>query len=215
MSVIFSDDEYGESGSNAFLDGAMQRGICVETEIAISSSEVSSDNETVAKAVKALLNSKTSVVVVFADEYTVLALFEELNRTSTTSKFVWIASDRWARATSVRNKFPEIAKEMFGFSLYTEHVEEFIDYFSHLNYSSNIRNSFFQRYPFLARYCDRYYVYLGSEPGSGSGSGSRPRFGYRWYCPEGVTDNPDYSHEEFVPFVIDAVYALHMVFRIF
>ena len=194
VGVIFSDNEYEKSGSDAFIGVAMEHSICIEFQIAISSSKMSGDHETIVRAVENLLNSKTFIVVIFADEDTVLALFEELNRTNSTSKFVWIASDEWASATSVRDMFPEIAKEMFGFRVYTEQVEEFTDYYSHINNNTNIRNPFFQLEIYRKHYCDVVFNETGSKA---------PYFN----CPEDLTDNPNYSHEEIVPFVIDAVYA--------
>ena len=111
VNMIFSDDEYGISGSNAFTDDATQHNICIDVKIGNPPSDVSGANETVVKAVKALLNSKASVVVVFADEYTVLALFEKLNETISKRKLLWIASDKWANSSLVHDRFPETTQE--------------------------------------------------------------------------------------------------------
>ena len=187
VNVIFDDNEYGESGSNAFVDAATELGICIDVKIGILLSEESGANETIVKAISKLLNSKASVVVVFSDEDTVLALFEELNRTGSMRELVWIASDRWASAASVRDRFPEIAKGMFGFQLHTEHVEEFADYFSQLTPSTNIRDWFFHTGIYSYLFCE----FEGSAID----------------CPEDLTEHPSYSQGDVVPFVIDAVYA--------
>ena len=188
VNVIFDDNEYGKSGSNAFVDAATERGICVDVKIGILLSEVSGANETIVKAISNLRNSKASVVVVFSNEDTVLSLFEELNNQTngTLPKLVWIASDRWASAASVRDRFPEIARGMFGFQLHTDHVEEFADYFSQLTPNTNIRDPFFR----MSIY---YYLFCDFE-----GSGID--------CPEDLTEDPSYSQGDVVPFVIDAVY---------
>ena len=186
VSVIFSDDyEYGQPGSNTFIDAAIKHSIYVDVKIGIPPLEASKNNfnKTIEKAVKTLLNSKASVVVVFADELTVLALFSELKKTNSTSKFVWIASDRWVNSVSVRNRFPEIAKGTLGFRLHTKHVEEFVDYFSQLTPWINIRNPFFRERIYLKTYC----TYVN-------------RRGY--YCPP----NALMSHRDTVPLVIEAVY---------
>ena len=182
VNVIFDENEYGESGSNAFVDAATERGICVDDEIGILPSEVTGANETIVKAISKLLNSKASVVVVFCDEDTVLALFEELNRTGSMRELVWIASDRWASAASVHDRFPEIAKGMFGFQLHTDHVEEFADYLSQLTPSTNIRNPFFNTWIYDLLFCN--------SDG----------------CPEDLTEHPNYLQGDVVPFVIDAAY---------
>ena len=117
----------------------------------------------------------------FADEGTVLALFEEINKVNRTQKFVWIASDKWANSHFVHEKFPEVAKQSFGFQLHAKHVKEFADYFSQLTPSTNIRDPFFPEYYEI--YCD------GSD------------------CPNGLANHPYYTQGDIVPYVIDAVYA--------
>ena len=182
VNVIFDENEYGDSGSNAFVDAATERSICVDVKIGILPSEVSGANETIVKAISKLLNSKASVVVVFSDKDTVLALFEELNRAGSMRELVWIVSDRWASAASVRDRFPETAKGMFGFQLHTEHVEEFANYLSQLTPSTNIRDPFFRTWIYDLLFCN--------SDG----------------CPEDLTEHPNYSQGDVVPFVIDAVY---------
>ena len=130
-----------------------------------------------------MLNSTASVVIVFADEGTVLALFEELNKVNSTQKFVWIASDKWANSHLVHEKFPKVAKQTFGFQLHTKHLKEFADYLSQLTPSTNIRDPFFPA----------YYVFYCDENGSN--------------CPNGLANHPYYTQGGNVPHVIDAVYA--------
>ena len=183
VSMIFNDNDYGYSASNAFIDVARQHNIYINAKIEIPPSG-SRFNKTIVKAaISTLLNSTVSVVIVFADEDTVLALFEELNKTNSTHKFVWIASDRWANSQLVHKKFPEIANRTFGFQLHTKHVKEFADYFSQLTSSRNVRDKFFPE----------YYKSFCIENGTD--------------CPNGVTSNSSYTQGDIVPFVIDAVYA--------
>ena len=191
VSVIFNDDEYGAPGSDAFIDRAMQHKICIDTRIDIpplEASEVNHEfNRSIEKAVTTLLNSVATVVIVFTDEPTVLALFEELSKTNGIRQFVWIASDRWANSSLVRNNFPEIAAGTFGFlPRHTAYVEEFDSYFSQLTPITNIRDPFFQMDIFDDVYCN--------SVGSG------------FDCPEDLTDDPSYSQKEVIPFIIDAVY---------
>ena len=208
VSVIFNDDEYGAPGSNAFIDRAMEQSVCIniEIEISLKASGVNF-NKFIKKSVRTLLNSKASVVVLFTDESTVLALFEELTKTNSTCEFVWIASDRWANLSLVCDSFPEIARGTFGFlPQHTECVKEFDNYFSQLNNFTNVRDPFFNDYIFYNKYCVRE-----SEHGYdyGSGSGYYYMYAYEDYyrCPNDLTDDPSYSQNEYVPFVIDAVYA--------
>ena len=186
VNIIFSDDEYGISGSNAFTDGATQHNICIDVKIGIPSSDVSGTNKTVVKAVKALLNSKASVVVVFTDEYTVLALFEKLNETISKRKLLWIASDKWTNSSLVYDRFPETTRGMIGFQLHTEHIDEFANYYSQLTPTTNVRDAFFRDIIYYVIYCDI------------EGSGID--------CPDDLTDVPNYSQANMITFVIDAVY---------
>ena len=185
VSVIFTDDyEYGDPGSDAFADSAMQHKICLDIKIGIAPlSDNDEFNKSVATAVSKLLSSKASVVVVYTDELTAWTLFNELNKTNSTRKFTWIASDRWANSDAVSLNFPEIANGTFGVRHHTEYVEEFADYFAQLTPYANIRNQFFLGY-FIA-YC-RANIY---------------------YCLDGLINHPDYSQGGHVPLIIDAVYA--------
>ena len=183
VSVIFNDNDYGVSASNTFINVAGQHNICLDAKIVIPPSETEFNKTVVKAAIKTLLNSTASAVIMFADEGTVLALFEELNKTNSTCKFVWIASDKWANSHSVYEKFPEVAKRTFGFQLRTKHVKEFDDYFSQLSPSTNIRDPFFPEY---------YESYCG-ENGTD--------------CPDGLTNHPYYTQGSDVSHVIDGVYA--------
>ena len=164
VSVIFNDDTYGNSGIDVFIDDAMQRNICLDKQIPIPSSEMSRINVNttmhIEKAVKTLLNSTASVVIVYTDEETVLALFQELNKVNSMHKFIWIASDKWANSRLVHDKFPEIANGTIGFQpQYTiKEVEEFADYFSQLIPSTNVRDPFFPEY--YESYCNEKWNQL-------------------------------------------------------
>ena len=191
VSVIFNDNDYGESASNAFIDGVMEHDICIDVKIGMPLLEESGANEAVKEAVKILMKSTASVVVAFTDNDTILALFEELYSTNSTRKFVWIASDKWASSNLIRDKFSEIARGMYGFQLHVDHVKEFGDYFSQLTPSTNIRNPFFHD----PQYNDIYNQIYCNFEGPGI------------YCPDDLTAEPSYSQGDMVPLVIDAVYA--------
>ena len=197
VSVLFNDNNFGDSASNAFIDAVMERGICVDANIGIPLLEESIANKTIKETVQSLIKSTASVVVAFTDNDTISALFEELYSINSTRKFVWIASDKWASSQLVRDKFPEIARGMYGFQLHVDHIREFNDYFAQLTPSTNIRNPFFNDSQYNGIY---YYLYCNIE-GSGSGSG------VEYYCPDDLTVEPGYSQGHNVPHVIDAVYA--------
>ena len=189
VSVIFSDNDYGISASDAFANGAIKHDICIDKKIDISSSKI---NETVREAAQTLLESTATVVVLFIDNDTAIStLFEEIinssNDKNSTRKFVWIFSNKWKRSQIVHNEFLNITIGIYSFQLYIEHVEEFDDYFSQLTNITNNRNPYFNVYW-------RHAIEIGSGC----------TFTSRYDCLE---DKPGYSLVETVPFVIDAVYA--------
>ena len=186
VNMIINDDVYGDSGYDAFVNGATERGICIENKIEIPGSGVGVDRTLrIKEAVETLHNSKASVVIVFTNEDTVMELFKELNKTDGASTFLWIASDKWASAASVYETFPEIAKGMFGFQLHAKPITDFNSYFSQLTPTTNKRNPYFQDY--YNSFC--YSNASGDD------------------CLNGLTENSNYSQETIVPLVIDAVYA--------
>jgi len=120
VSVIYSDNEYGVSVSNAFADSAMKYGICIDKKISTSLEA----NETVPEVVQTLLKATATVVVLFIDTDTALALFEELSKTKNTGKFVWIANDEWTGGLQVfQDKFPDVTRGIFDFQFTNDHVK--------------------------------------------------------------------------------------------
>ena len=193
VSVIFSNNDYGISASDAFANGAMKHDICIDKKIDISSSEI---NETVAEAAQTLLESTATVVVLFIDDNTAIsALFDELinssNNKNSIQKFVWIFSNEWKRSQIAHyNEFLNVTIGIYSFQLQIEHVKEFDDYFSQLTPITNKRNPYFNFY--------WKYVIEYEEPGSGC------TFTSRYDC---LKNKTGYSQVKTVPFVIDAVYA--------
>ena len=183
VSVIFNDDDYGSPGSNAFIDQAMERKICIDTKISVPplGDNYNEFSKGITKAAKRLLDSKASVVIVFTDALTAFTLFKELRNTNSTRKFMWIASDKWTNSYFIKESFPEIARGTIGFlPQLTKYVEEFNDYFSQLTPDTNNRDPFFNEFIFNIIFCDRVYYRVGPglesgsglEFGSGSGNGS-------------------------------------------
>ena len=215
VSVIFNENDYGISTTNAFADSAMKHNICIDKKIGISSSE---SNETVGEAAITLLKSSVKVVILFMDDATAISgLFEELSKNNSTRKFLWIFGNKWdsSQMQTIHYKFPEVIKGIYNFQIHTDHIKEFDDYFSQLTPSTNIRNPFYsdteRNEIYYHHYCTQSEAsgsgYESSDSGNeGSGSGyAEPVSIYD--CPDDVTAEFDYTQGQMVPFVIDAVYA--------
>ena len=167
--MIFSHNDYGISASNAFANSAMKHDICIDKKIDILSSKI---NKTVAKASQNLLESRTTVVVLFMDNDTAIsALFEELSKNNRIRKFGWISSDKWSslQLQKTHDEFLEITKGIFSFQFHTDHVKEFDDYFSHLTSSTNITDPFYHdpEYNII-----HHHLYYSEYEASGSGNES-------------------------------------------
>ena len=198
VSVVFSDNDCGISASNAFANNAMKYDICIDKKIDISSSEI---NETIGEAVQTLLESRATVVVLFTDNDTISALFEELSKNST-REFVWIFS---TSSQIVHDEFPNQKKGIYIFQPHVDHVKEFDEYFSRLTASTNIRNPYFHNSTYNRIY---YNIFCSLYVVEYEISGSENAISYDTYeCPNNLTAEPDYAQGEMVPFVIDAAYA--------
>jgi len=186
VSVVFNDNAYGEPGTDAFIENAMNRGICIDVTMSIPLQVTGSDsefNKAIDRTVQELLNSTAIVVIVFTDQATVSALFEKLNKTETRRPFIWIASDAWAGSTVIRDMYPTVAAGLFAFQPFTMEVDEFAEYFSSLRPSTNQRDHFFSEF---------YEEICGNNAAD---------------CPNGsITDHVNYEQGNIVPLVIDAVY---------
>ena len=186
VSVVFNDNAYGEPGTDAFIENAMNRGICIDVRMSIPLQVIGSESEfnaAIDRTIEELQNSTATVVIVFTDQATVSALFSKLNATDNRRPFIWIASDAWAGSTSIRDTYPAIAAGLFAFQPFTMEVYEFADYFSNLRPDSNLRDHFFPEF---------YEEICGDNATK---------------CPNGsITDHVNYEQGNIVPLIIDAVY---------
>ena len=144
VSVLHSNDDYGEDGSEVFRQLADSAGICVDLDIGLDDHFQENDYTTV--ALKLFEQSNASVVVFFASTVFVDRFMDVFNKTESSREFLWIASDSWGRST-VR-KYPNILDgRVFGFSpLLKDNLSEFEMYFSELSLLSNSRNAWFPEY---------------------------------------------------------------------
>ena len=182
VTTINSEDTYGSTGIDSFLKNAEQ--ICIEEKFTFPDN---APNEKYTDIAKQLVHNTTSnVVVLFTLNIFAQRLIREvhniLNDTSFSRRFLWIASDAWARSSDIQNKYAPTVAGYIGFLPYTEVATGFHEYFSKLTAKTNVRNkAIFEEY---------YDVYCKGQCSNGS-----------------VTSHPEYTQGTFIPLVIDAVYA--------
>ena len=198
VSVIFSQDTYGQPGIEEFQKEAALRGICIDMERGIP--PVFSDEE-YDQLVQELVDSRAAgdstgaaVVIVFANQETVREVLTRINSSPARRKFVWIASDAWARSIDLVHKFNDTAAGLFGVAPHTKESLEFQTYFSQLTVNRNIRNHWFPE--FFAAYAN---CTLNVDCVNSSN----------------VTSFSRYQQGNFIPLVIDATYTFAHVLHNF
>ena len=190
LTLVHSNDDYGEAGSEMISQLVENEEVCIDLNIGIDDDFQEKDYANVAS--KLLNQSTANVVIFFSSRRFVDTFMKELEKALENSDnnrhFLWIASDSWAQATDIVEKYSDILKgRMLGFApLSGEEFFEFNSYFSDLYLDSNKRNAWFPQY------FKHYYQCTESD------------------CPRMKSlNNSDYSLTKFkVDLVIDAVYSL-------
>lgn len=190
VSTVYTNDFYGEPGIDQFRRRAGETGICIDVDEGIN------DENDYSRIASLLLASSTNVVVLFASQDNAESLFssiEAINAANGTDRrFLWIASDAWARSISVVSRFSESLAGLFGFTPYTEESPGFHDYYSQLTLESNKRNPFFPEF-----YQDYFNCIINKTCNN-----TKP-----------VTSHSHYKQGTFIPLVIDAVYSIAFAIR--
>lgn len=186
VSNIYSRNPYGEPGITEFQNLARENGICIDLDEGI---EDNFTPEQFAGLAEKLKNSEANVVILFTSQDNAEQLLGYIaNSTEVARRFIWVASDAWARSINVVRQFNDTAAGLVGFAPLTEHLEHFEDYFSQLTIENNMRNPWFAEFYEAIAKCDLN----GTEnPCSRNAS---------------VTELPQYEQGNFIPLVVDAVY---------
>ena len=189
VSTIYSRNPYGEPGIAEFENLANKDGICIDLNEGIE--EDYSDRQ-YDELTDKLIASKANVVVIFASQDIARSILTRIANTSSATRFLFIASDAWARSINVVHQANRTAAGLLGIVPLTEHVDTFQDYFSNLTIESNLRNPWFSEF---------YSAFAGC-PLVGSGAMDTG------VCAKNhnITQLPRYQQGNFIPLVIDAVY---------
>ena len=187
VSIVYANDFYGQLGIDEFRRLAGQSGICIDQDRPIDSDFEYDDYQDLASD---LLNSSANVAVLFASHQMVEQVLTALKNVSlergVDRTFLWIASDAWARSRVV-SQFSEALSGFFGIVPLTETDAGFHEYFSRLTLDSNLRDPWFTEYFEEFFRCNATSTCNRSQP---------------------ITDRSGYRQGNFVPLVIDAVYAV-------
>ena len=187
VSAIHARTTYGEPGIEEFRALAEQHGICIDVDEGVDDVVDDADSDDITDL---LIKSSANVVIVFGTERTIRPILKRIAKTTSATRFTWIASDGWAKLTDVTHPYNESAAGMYGIAPLTDHVSQFHNYFEQLTISNNKRNPWFPKYFASFDNCDL------------SNSSTNPCLRN-----QNVTDFARYEQDEVAPLVIDAVYA--------
>lgn len=182
VSTIFSRNPYGEPGIVEFQTLADKNGICIDLNVGIEDTYNDEDFQNLAND---LVRSEANVVILFSSQDNAETLLNKIAATTARNRFIWIASDAWARSINVVHQFNETAAGLFGIAPLTLHVSDFEAYFSNLTLERNRRNPWFPE--FFAAFAECELNVTCDEHVS-------------------ITSFPRYEQGNFIPLVIDAVY---------
>ena len=188
ISTIYSNDAYGRPGTDVLQQLASQYGMCIDLDEAI---EDDFDDQDYRNLAEKLIQSDARVVVLFTHATPVDRLLSEIDNSTESRKFIWIGVDSWAQALRILRNHNETVAGLYGLAPLASIVPEFDDYISQLTLQSNRRNPWFPGMFAAHGGCSLNIASVNS-------------------CPVNVSydDLPQrYVQSNFVPLVVDAVYA--------
>uniref|UniRef100_A0A671U918 Olfactory receptor C family, w1 n=1 Tax=Sparus aurata TaxID=8175 RepID=A0A671U918_SPAAU len=134
VGVIAGDDAYGRGGANIFADEVRKLGACVALHEIIPKNRAQT---AVSSIVSRIRSSGARVILVFAVEQDVAALFDEVLREGLTG-IQWLASEAWSTAAvlSTPKKYHHILQGSLGFAIRRADIPGLQDFLLRLHPSS-------------------------------------------------------------------------------
>ena len=160
--VLFSDDDYGRDGINAFtavLESKNYNRTCIAKRIPLPYRSLNSQEyDYIIESMSQVWVRNASVAVLFGYEDQATEIIHAIKRVTDSATrgvledITWIASDEWSQSLHPEN-FQRV-KGMIGLVPHTGNIEEFTRYFTSLNPENNkTDNPWFDRYWERVFYC--------------------------------------------------------------
>jgi metabotropic glutamate receptor 1 len=162
VSAVNTNENYGQSGIQAFRELAEENNICIakEGEIQLSNlfqssclsefsdSILSNADEEQFEEVLHNLNEdlNANVVICFCEGLTVRGLLKAMNRLNMTERFLIIGSDGWADRQDVVVDFEKEALGAITIRIHSPYVNSFDNYYFGLSPFENKRNPWFKEF---------------------------------------------------------------------
>ncbi|XP_055551060.1 metabotropic glutamate receptor 5-like [Wyeomyia smithii] len=144
VSAINTDENYGQSGIQAFRELAEKHGVCIAREDSILSNADDESFSDVLRNIEQDLNA--NVVVCFCEGMTVRGLLKAMERLNMTDRFLLIGSDGWADRADVVQNYERQALGSISIRIHSPYVKSFDNYYFSLNPFTNKRNPWFQEF---------------------------------------------------------------------
>ena len=189
ISTVYSNDAYGQAGTDELQKLAGMNEICMDVKEPIDEDFLEDDYHTLAMKLNA---SAANVVVLYTHAQHTEQILQKIREISPERRFIWITTELLQSAI-VASRFNETAGGMYGLIYFSSHVQEFHDYLAQLTIHSNRRNPWFPE--IYASYANCNYT-LNST------------IDFHNACDQhsNITHFEHYSQNPFVSLTIDAVY---------
>ena len=189
ISTVYSNDVYGQAGTDELQKLTVMNEICTDVKEAIDEDFLEEDYHLLAMKLNA---SAASVVVLYTHAQQTEQILQKVRDIFPERRFIWITTELLQSAI-VASRFTETAGGMYGLIYYSSYIQEFNDYLTQLTIHSNKRNPWFP---------EIYADYAKCKNTSNSVNDSQNA------CDQNsnITHFAHYSQSPFVSLTIDAVY---------
>ncbi|XP_050297132.1 metabotropic glutamate receptor 5-like isoform X2 [Anthonomus grandis grandis] len=144
VSVVNTDENYGQSGIQAFRELAEKADVCIAKENSVLSQAADAVFDNVILNLKQ--DPKAVVVVCFCEGKTITGLLNATKRLDMTNYFLFIGSDGWADRDEITNTLEEQAWGGISIRIHSPLVKPFDEYYSSLKPETNTRNPWFREF---------------------------------------------------------------------
>ncbi|XP_069676283.1 metabotropic glutamate receptor 1-like [Periplaneta americana] len=144
VSAVNTDENYGQSGIQAFRELAEKANVCIAKEDSVLSN--AEDDMFDSVILKLNEDQNARVVVCFCEGMTVRGLLAATKRLNLTGRFLFLGSDGWADRSDVTDGYESQARGSISIRINSPNVTEFDDYYFNLNPYNNARNPWFREF---------------------------------------------------------------------
>ncbi|KAF7270842.1 hypothetical protein GWI33_016204 [Rhynchophorus ferrugineus] len=144
VSVVNTNENYGQSGIQSFRELAEKVGVCIARGKSVLSNAADAAFDEVILDLKKEPNA--IVVVCFCEGFTIRGLLKATRRLNMTNEFLFIGSDGWADRGDVTEDYEEEAFGSLSIRIHSPYVDSFDKYYLSLRPDMNSRNPWFNEF---------------------------------------------------------------------